>query len=709
MNRFLTLFFSIFFCLSLWADEGMWMLNNLTRENREKMREMGFVLADDQLYHDSIPSLYQAVVQFDGNCTGVTVSNRGLVLTNHHCGYEAIQSQSSTEHDFLKNGFVARTPEEEIPVFGMFVLYLEKTINVTHCILDSIPPNISEKERENRIEKMIFTLKEQIKNTWNKGYMIDINSYYSGNEYYAHIYKMYSDIRLVFAPPSSIGKFGGETDNWMWPRHTGDFCLFRVYAGKENEPADYDSANQPYKPAYFAPISLNGYENGSFAMAIGYPGKTDRYLSSWGIERKIKSSINPIIEVNRLKQTLWKEAMEKDDAIRMKYAFKYALSANSWKNSLGMSRDIDKKRIIEKKQTLENQFLAWIEQTPGKKEKYGNVLNLLQEGYLDSMDKVKEKTYIAEIFQGVELIKIAYYAYLIDFYRDKISPETYFDDVIASHYKNLDINVDKKVLVSMLNILKKNFSLHLLPPVFSEIEEKSKGNYDRYISEITRKSILASSTQLKDALSNEKKIKKLGKDPLYKLSIAIYRALESLYASMEEDNYKINEGERLFMAGLREMIPEKNFPPDANFTMRLTYGNVGGYKPYDGVWYDYYTTSEGVLEKYDAKNPEFNIQPEIVTLFGKKDFGKYSNKEGSMNLNFLSNLDISGGNSGSPIFNGEGHLIGLAFDGNWEAMSGDIAFETDVQKCIAVDIRYILFVIDQWGNCPHILDELLIQ
>jgi hypothetical protein len=709
MNRFFTLLVSFFLCFPLLADEGMWMLNNLSQENWNRMHELGLTLTPGQLYHDSLPSLYKAVVQFDGGCTGVAVSGKGLIFTNHHCGYDAIQSQSSIEQDYLKNGFVAQTFEEEIPIFGMFVLYLKETIDVSHLVLDSIPFNISEEERDTAIEKSIAKLKEQFKSTLDKEYEIVIDSYYSGNEYYANIYKMYSDVRLVFAPPSSIGKFGGETDNWMWPRHTGDFSIFRVYAGEDNEPAVYDPANRPYQPVDFAPVSLEGYKEDSFAMAMGFPGRTNRYLSSWGVERRIKSSNEPRIDVRGVKQNIWKEAMAKNPETYIKYASKYAMSANYWKNSIGMNRGIEKKQVIERKQTIENQFKNWIAGDPDKRKKYEKTLDLLQEGYAGSMDKMKTRTYISEAFHGAEVLNIAYCARSMDFYRDKVSPETYFNDVIAPHYKDFDAALDEKVLAAMLEILKKNISANQLPSIFPEIDKKYKGNYAGYVAEIFKESIFVSQDKLKEVLLNKKKFKKLEKDPVYKLSLSVMQTLDSLHASLEENSHKIKKGERLFMAGLREMTPGKHLPSDANFTMRLTYGKVGGYEPYDGAWYDYYTTTKGVFEKYDSKNPEFNVQPGIMDLLQKKDFGKYGNNEGDMNLNFLCNLDITGGNSGSPVFDGKGRIIGLAFDGNWEAMSGDIAFETDIQKCIAVDIRYVLFIIEKWGQCQRILDELTIK
>ncbi|GHS97790.1 hypothetical protein FACS189421_05220 [Bacteroidia bacterium] len=671
------------------------MLNNLTRENWDRMQALGLTLTPGQLYNESTPSLYKAVVQFDGGCTGITVSDKGLIFTNHHCGYGAIQSKSSVEHDYLKNGFVAHTPEDEIPIEGMYVLYLKKTIPVTQSVLDG--------ESTDAIQKQYTDL-------LGEGYVVTVDEYYAGNEYYVNIYKKYTDIRLVFAPPSSIGKFGGDTDNWMWPRHTGDFSVFRVYAGAGNEPAEYADTNVPYKPEYYAPVSLNGYDEGSFAMVLGFPGSTDRYLSSWGVERRVKSSNEPRIEVRGVKQDIWKEAMLQSDAIRIKYASKYARSSNYWKNSIGMNRGLARMHVVERKQALENQFTQWIAQNPAQRKVYENTLNLQKEGYIHSMDNAKTRTYLVEAFYyGAEIFEWAYYANYIHSEGDNVNPALLFNEMLLPLYKDYEPALDEKVLAAMLQILKEKIPAAQLPAIFPEIDKKYKGNYAKYAAEVFKKTILTSPDKLKAALEDKKQFKKLEKDPAWQLSQSIGKTLESVSASLKEDNDNIKEGRHLFMAGLREMMPEKNFPSDANFTMRLTYGKVGGYHPYDAAWYDYCTTTKGIFEKYDVNNPEFNVQPEVMDLLRKKDFGRYGNKDSDMNIDFLADLDITGGNSGSPVFDGKGRLTGLAFDGNWEAMSGDIAFETDVQKCIAVDVRYILYMIDKWGNCQRLLNELTIE
>ncbi|MDR2682494.1 MAG: S46 family peptidase [Dysgonamonadaceae bacterium] len=710
MKRFFLFLSGFLLCLPLWADEGMWMPNRLTAPDWNKMQSMGLLLTPGQIYDEANPSLYKAVVQFNGGCTGITVSDKGLIFTNHHCGFGAIQSQSDVDHDYLKNGFVARTQEEEIPIPGMYVLYLQNIVDVTRSVLDSLPAGLKEQERENRIRVRTTAIRSQYLDSLGDGYSVTVNAYFAGNEYYVNIYKRYSDIRMVFAPPSSVGKFGGDTDNWMWPRHTCDFSVFRVYADTANEPAEYADTNVPYRPAYYAPVSLDGYEEGSFAMVWGFPGSTDRYLSSWGVEKRIKSSNEPRIEVRGVKQDIWKEAMLKSDAVRIQYASKYAGSSNYWKNSIGMNRGLARMRVIERKQALENQFAAWVAQDAARQARYGQVLSLLQEGYTHSMADARTNAYIMEAsYSGAEIFQLTSRIQYIRAQKDKIDPARLFDDIVVPFYKDYDPALDEKVFAAMVKMMKERIPAAQLPAIFASIDKKYKGDYARYASDVYKTTILTSPDLLKAALTHEKQFKKIEKDPAYRLAQSIDRLLNQLSAAVRDDSYKVSEGKRLFMEGLREMNPGTNYPSDANFTMRLTYGQVDGYRPYDAAWYDYYTTTKGVFEKYDVNNPEFNVQPEILDLLRKKDFGRYGNKNGDMNLCFIANLDITGGNSGSPVFDGRGRLTGLAFDGNWEAMSGDIAFEKDIQKCIAVDIRYVLYMIDKWGRCERLLDELTIE
>jgi hypothetical protein len=709
MILFLSAFLSL--CFPLWADEGMWMPNRLTSQDWDKMQSMGLTLTAGQVYDEAHPSLYKAVVQFNGGCTGITVSDRGLIFTNHHCGFGAIQSQSDVEHDYLKNGFVAHTQEEEIPIPGMYVLYLEKSVDVTDQVLQAVPDGTKEQQRDSLIRECRSALRKQYLDSLGDGYSVTVDAYFAGNEYAVNIYKNFTDVRMVFAPPSSVGRFGGDTDNWMWPRHTGDFSVFRVYADADNRPSDYAATNVPYRPEYYAPVSLDGYDEGSFAMVMGFPGSTDRYLSSWGVEKRIKSTNEPRIEVRGVKQDIWKEAMLQSDAVRIKYASKYAGSSNYWKNSIGMNRGLARMHVIERKQALERQFAAWLTQIPAQRyPKYADVLHLLREGYTHSMADARTAAYVAESYRsGAEIFRLTAQVRHIRSQKEEMEAGPLFDEILLPLYKNYEPDLDQKLFAAMVRMMRERIPEAQMPAIFAAIDKKYNGDYEKYAADVYKNTLFTSPEKLKAALTDEKQWKKIEKDPAYQLSQAIAGLLDQLSAAVADDLDKVSEGKRLFMEGLREMNPDVNYPSDANFTMRLTYGQVGGYRPYDAAHYDYYTTTQGIFEKYDVNNPEFNVQPEIMDMLRKKDFGRYGNRNGDMNLCFIAGLDITGGNSGSPVFDGRGRLTGLAFDGNWEAMSGDIAFETDIQRCIAVDIRYVLYLIDRWGNGRRLLDELTIE
>ncbi|MDR1610531.1 MAG: S46 family peptidase [Candidatus Symbiothrix sp.] len=703
MKRITSLFLSFLFCSIASADEGMWMLNNLKESNWSRMRELGFLLSPQQLYDTLQPSLKDAVVQFNGGCTGITVSDKGLIFTNHHCGYGAIQSKSTVENNYLRDGFVANTMEDEIPIPGMFVRYLIKTTDVSAEVLADIKPETDEKARLEEIRQKISELEKQYR-VDSLSITAEITPYFAYNAFYLNTYQVLTDIRMVFAPPSSTGKFGGDTDNWMWPRHTCDFSVFRAYINPDNKKG-YHEENVPFRPKYVAPVSLKGYKENSFAMTIGYPGRTSRYLSSWGVEQRIKSRNEPLIEVRGIKQDIWNKAMLQSDAIRIKYASKYAGSSNYWKNSIGMNRGLAKMHVTERKQVLENEFRKWLDANPGKRTVYGSTLELLEKAYTSTNGMQRISTYLNEAASGAEIIRYAYSASTVDIPSMK-NMEEFFEQKVRPSYKDYEAALDEKVLAAMLQVIKKNVPAQELPDIFQEIDKKYKGDCARYAAGIFKKSVIPYPDKLKEIFLNPKKAKQLEKDPAVRLAKSV-REVQNKYRELAAGvRHDIIKGERMFFAGLEEMKPEISFPSDANFTMRMSYGSIGGYVPYDGAWYNYYTTTKGIFEKYKKDDPEFHVQPELLSMFGDGDFGVYGNGDGTMNTDFLSNNDITGGNSGSPIFDGKGCLIGLAFDGNWEAMSGDIAFETDIQRCIGVDIRYVLYMIDKWGHSDRLMKEI---
>ena len=692
--------------LSTYADEGMWIMKELNKQNLARMAELGFQLPVDKLYNENEPCVANAVVIFGGGCTGITVSNEGLIFTNHHCGFGSIQKLSSVEHDYLKNGFVSQSQSEELPVPGLSVRYLRETIDVSDRINSQIDKYQDEYQRLMAADSIGDAICDSIGQ--NQFLAAQVVPFYNNNKYYLVTYDVYRDVRMVFAPPSSIGKFGGDTDNWMWPRQTGDFSIFRVYANAENKPAEYDAANKPYHPKYVAEVSMQGYQDKDYAMTIGFPGSTDRYLCSWGVKQRIEDSNKPRIEVRGIKQALWSEAMQASDAVRIKYASKYAGSSNYWKNAIGMNRGLANLDVIARKQAEEKAFADWVAQSQDRVAKYGEVLSLLEKGYTSTSASRNALTYLSEAFaNGAEIVRLARMVQSFDAEKSTAEEKQVFlEDRIKAFFKDYEPTLDQKVLAAMLKIVRERVDEDRLPDIYTKIDKKYKGDYEKYAAYLFKKTSLLSEEKIAKIINDPKEYAKISKDPAVELSLSAMMALYSLEQEMSDAEFDIYRGERLYFAGLKEMNPDKALPSDANFTMRMSYGSIGGYRPYDAAWYNYYSTDRGVLEKEDPTSDEFYVQPEILDLFKKRDFGPYANEKGELQLCFLSNNDITGGNSGSPIFDKNARLIGLAFDGNWEAMSGDIAFEPELQRCIGVDIRYVLFMIDKWGKCPRLIDEL---
>lgn len=690
----------------VFADEGMWVLKELNQQNLARMKELGFVPSYDKLYSETDPCVANAVVIFGGGCTGVTVSNEGLIFTNHHCGYGSIQQLSSVEHDYLKDGFITQNKEEELPVPGLSVRYLRETVDVSARINAAIDTIKDERARLVMADSLGQVIADSIGN--NEFQAADVIPFYNNNKYFLVVYDVYRDVRMVFAPPSSVGKFGGDTDNWMWPRQTGDFSVFRVYANADNKPASYSKDNKPYKPKYVVEISMQGYESGDFVMTLGFPGSTERYLSSWGVKQRMEDSNKPRIEVRGIKQAIWKKAMDADEATRIKYASKYQGSSNYWKNSIGMNKGLINLDVVARKEAEEAAFAKWVEQTPERKAKYGEVLALLKKGYTSSNEYRKNITYLAETFaNGAEIIHLARMIQGVDVKGSTPKEiDEFIEDNLKPFFKDYDATLDQSVLAAMMKVAKQHISPEFLPEVYQKIDKKYKGDYDKYAADLFKKTSILSLDKVEKMLRDPKEYAKLKKDPAAELSLSVLISLFDLQQSISDFQYEIEKGERLYFAALKEMHPEKALSSDANFTMRLSYGSIGGYHPYDAAWYDYFTTQRGILQKEDPDNDEFYVQPDILKLVRDKDFGPYANKKGDLQLCFLSNNDITGGNSGSPMFDKNARLIGLAFDGNWEAMSGDIAFEPELQRTIGVDIRYVLFMIDKWGKCPRLINEL---
>lgn len=700
MKRILLSLFSLL-ALVARADEGMWMVGNISARTDSVLRSLGLRITPDEIYSADRPSLNDAIVMFGGFCSGVVVSPDGLVFTNHHCGFDAIQQHSTVRHDYLKDGFYAKKLKDELPNPELYVAFHLGTVDVTDKLLagtEDMGPVL----KTLHIDSVAMCLQEEVLDTINRVYG-EITPYYKGSKYYLSVYQRYDDIRLVCAPPQSLGKFGGDTDNWMWPRQTCDFSVFRIYAGKDNQPADYSKDNVPYHPKRYAHVSAQGYQPGSFCMTFGYPGSTDRYLSSYGIENTMKTTNHLRYEVRTVKLDILKEAMRKDDNTRIMYASKYAASSNYWKFSLGQNNALKNLNVIKEKRDLENEVKEWAKAN-GKTQ---------YEGILDSLRVLYERdfqyNYTTELLQesfatGSDILAFCL-SQLVRQLSDDGQEKESLQKKIADTYKDIDIELDRKVFAAMIkNYRKMSVSKDFEPDFYNEIDEKYNGDIDAYTEHIYAESKLTD----RERLASLQSYQDLSADPLFEVA---YSVLSKAYTLYRQNN--INEYERLLGDAVREMNKDREYYPDANFTLRMSYGIVEGYSPSAELNYVCYTLPQSLLDK-NGQNPEnhdYDLIPSVLKWLRKGDFGdRYKDKTiGQMPLCFLTNNDITGGNSGSGMFDGNGRLIGLAFDGNWEAMSGDLKFDNRLQRTIGVDIRYVLSVIEKYCKGKRIINELTIE
>ena len=700
--------FLLFCAINTHADEGMWLLGRLNENKQIKQlaKEMGLKTPMKSIYNPGKKSLKDAIVSFGGFCSGVVVSDDGLVFTNHHCGFSSIQQHSSVEHDYLKDGFVAHNQKEELSNPELFVRFLVRTENVTKRVLNIAKRKKNENERRLAVDSVMSAISQEI-SAKDSTLVGVVDTYYAGNEYWLSIYRDYTDVRLVFAPPSSVGKFGWDTDNWVWPRHTGDFSVFRIYAGKNNAPADYSPDNVPYRPACVAPISLDGYKEGSFCMTLGYPGNTERFLSSYGIAEKMNGSNQAMIDMRGIKQTIWKREMDKHPDIKIKYASKYDESANYWKNSIGQNEAIAKLSVLDKKQKAEQELNHWIQSVPKERESLASLIPSLEENYSKRKEVNRAMAYFGESFiNGPELLQLGLEILNFDF---NAEPNVVVAKLkkLLKKYDDLDLSIDKEVFKAMLKTYQTKVSANYLPPMYQQIDTLYKGNVEAYVDTLYSRSSITSSKGLKRFLERDTTFHIMS-DPAIALSIDLIVKYYDMNQTINTYNDQVEKNERLFNAAMRRMYADRHYYPDANATMRFSFGTVCGYSPFDGATFDYYTTVKGIAEKNkaNATDLDFNVQPEILDLFSSGNFGRYADDKGDMRVCFISNNDITGGNSGSPMFNSNGELLGLAFDGNWEAMSSDLVFEPELQRCIGVDIRYMLFIIDKYAKASHLIKEL---
>ncbi len=700
------------------ADEGMWLLS-LIGKNYEDMKAKGLKLSPEDIYNINHASLKDALVglgseqaPFGFFCTGEIISSKGLVLTNHHCGYESIQKHSSEANNYLLDGFWSANFADELPNEGMTMTRVVSIEDVSDKILSQLTDDMTESERHTKIKEISAKLTKEAKDADN-AYGYDVKSMFEGNQFFLFKYEVFKDIRLVGTPPNSIGKFGGDTDNWMWPRHTGDFSIFRIYTDKDNKPAKYSKDNKPYSPVHHFPVSIKGEENGDFAMVMGFPGSTERFLTSYGVKQALDITNPTTVKIRDLKLKLMKVGMDRNEKTYLQYASKYAQTANYWKYFQGQSKGLRRLNVYGQKKELEDQFTKWVNADDARKKQYGEALPLLDKYYTGNKENALAQTYLFEgIFQGSEMFMLPFqmqqFAGVLANSADKKDLITGMADELKEnmkeHWKDYNEDVDKSIFVGLLDMYYKNVPADMQLKFIADAGKKYKGDFNKYADMVYKKSIFASEEKF-NAFMDKPSIKVLDKDPIYSIKGDIVNQY-LLFMGASDDHDK---GMRLFEAGLLKMNPDKKYYPDANSTLRLTYGSVGDYDPRDGVHYKFFTTIDGIMEKEvkgSKKSDEFYVEPKLKELYAKKDYGQYADKDGNLHVCFTTNNDITGGNSGSPVINGNGELIGTAFDGNWEAMSGDIAFEHKLQKCINLDVRYTLFIIDKFGGDHRLIEEM---
>jgi len=710
----LVLLFTVFIYGWAAADEGMWLPSLIHKLNISDMQRMGLGLSAEQIYSINNSSLKDAVVALDrGSCTAELVSKDGLLLTNHHCGFGEIQSHSSVEHDYLQDGFWAMSRKEELPNPGKSVTFLISVEDVTSKVLAEVTDATSEDERIRIVRKASAELEKNAKGDTH--YETYVRSFFAANRYYLFVTETFKDIRLVGAPPQALGKFGGDTDNWMWPRHTNDFSMFRIYCGPDGKPADFSPENIPYQPKHFLPVSIKGIEKGDYAMVMGYPGRTNRYETSFGVKSTMDVTNEVRIEVRRELLGIWSEYMSTSQKARIQYASKYARSSNYYKYSIGQNNGLTNLKVIDKKQAIEKDFSAWVNEESKRKEKYGKALSLIENSY-KNVEEDKARAYLGEaLLRGPEIFMFANRAQsLVDLLEKPEENKEKIERITSAmkksmddYFKDYDAATDQNVVGTLLELYAEKTDVKYHPAFFLTVQKKYKGDFEKYAEKLFESSVFDSKEELA-AFLEKPSLKVLKKDMAVISAADIFAKFREMSEKAGEVQKMKSEGERLFVAGLMEMQTDKVFYPDANSTMRLTYGQVLDYEPRDGVIYNYYTTTDGYLEKEIPGDDEFDVPARMKQLLTEKNYGKYADKDGSLRACFITNNDITGGNSGSPVINGNGELIGIAFDGNWEAMSGDIAFEPDLQRCINVDIRFVLWVIDVYAGATHLVDEMQI-
>ena len=699
--------------VSAFADEGMWLLPLLQKMNGKAMADLGCRLTPEQIYSVNNSSIKDAVVQFGGGCTGEIISDEGLLVTNHHCGYGSIQSLSTPEHNYLEDGFWAMNRSEEIPVPGLTVRFLQRMDDVTKTIEKAVKdatkklkdPAEIEKASEEAAEKAIKELIAKAKEA-NPTCTAQVVPFYNNNVFYLIVSKVYRDVRFVGAPPASMGKFGGETDNWMWPRHTCDFSMFRVYAGADNEPADYAADNRPMRPRQSLKVSLKGLEDGDFAMIMGYPGRTQRFQTSAQLNEMLRTQ-DISIGARTVRQDLMWEARMADPVVNLQYANKYAGSANGWKKWIAMKQAFDKLGIISRKEQSEADFMQWVGAKKSRQEKYGNALAQIEKGVEESAPAMEALTLLSESIGRIEVLGFAnsFLRSIAAIKKDDMSYEEALTKAVEVMgeplYKDYNEALDRKEAAALIAFYRDNVKDEDRVTLLGQ--DVRTMDIPAFVQQLFDSTAFTSAARVKERI---KTWEDLSNDPASKMFADMYMGMMKYRQHLMAGQAAVAEGSRAFTAGQMEWKKGEPSYPDANSTCRLTYGTVKSYSPKDGVLYRHYTTLKGVMEKEDPDNYEFRVPAKLKDIYAAKDFGQYANAAGELPTCFLINCDITGGNSGSPVLDADGALVGLAFDGNWESMSSDVMFEPDLQRCICVDIRYVLLMLDKFGGAGYLLDEM---
>ena len=715
MKKFLcTLSALLLITAGAWADEGMWLLPLIQKMNGKAMKDLGCRLTPEEIYSINNNSLKDAIVQFGGGCTGEIISDKGLLVTNHHCGYSSIQGLSTPEHNYLEDGYWAMSNKDELPVKGLTVKFLQSMTDVTPVLEKAREAALKEYKDSANVNDLADNAVKAAREGLIKSAEADhpncdvrITGFYNENVYYLIVYKIYRDVRFVGAPPASVGKFGGETDNWMWPRHTGDFSMFRVYAGKDNEPADYSEDNVPYVPKQSLKVSLKGINEGDYAMVMGYPGRTQRFQTASQLNQMLaRQDIS--VAARTLRQSVMKEGMEADPTVRLQYANKYASSANGWKKWIGEKQAFAKLNIIGREEAKEAAFTKWVGANKKRTEAYGDALSMISEAVDSTTEGLKALYLLIEAPFNVGAAEVGM-SWMMAFTNslsaapsDTAGAYEAARTAVLAAFKDYNEPLERKIAAAMLDFYRKNAK----PENYLNITGFDFATMDiqEYVDWLFDNSIFSSEEKFNAA--GDIAVQTVAADPAY----AYYNALMDVYMKVLPIQRKwapqLSEGSRKFAAGLLEWEKGKPSYPDANSTMRLSYGTVKAYSPADGILYRYYTTLNGVMEKEDPENYEFKVPAKLKELWNARDFGQYAGPDGMVPTCFLTTNDITGGNSGSPVLDADGCLIGLAFDGNWESMSSDVMFEPDLQRCICVDIRYVLFLMDKLGGAGHLLKEM---